>query len=93
MIAQFRTHAETIAARRRERAETQLRAILAERLMQRIESRVTAIEMGKLADRIAARTVDPYSAADQILGNSEPGAALDEGPALREASGRPGGQI
>jgi LAO/AO transport system kinase len=77
-IAQFQTHAATIMSRRRERAETQLRAILASRLMQRIELRVTAIEMGKVAERIAARSIDPYSAAAQILGDVEPEAALRE---------------
>jgi LAO/AO transport system kinase len=66
-IAQFQTQGGKITARRRARAEAQLRAILAARLMQRIESRVTAIEMGRVADRIAARTIDPYSAAEQIL--------------------------
>jgi hypothetical protein len=35
--------------------------------MRQIELRVSAAEMGKLVDRIAARAVDPYSAADQIL--------------------------
>jgi LAO/AO transport system kinase len=84
-IAQFQTQAAKITARRRGRAESQLRAILAARLMQRIESRVTAIEMGNLADRIAARTVDPYSAAEQILGTIEPVGEKRSG--LREASG------
>jgi LAO/AO transport system kinase len=77
-IAQFQTHAATIMSRRRERAETQLRAILASRLMQQIELRVTAIEMGKVAERIAARSIDPYSAAAQILGDGERDAALRE---------------
>ena len=86
-IAQFQTQAAKITARRRERADTQLRAILAARLMQRIESRMTSIEMGKLADRIAARTMDPYSAAEQVLAD---GGASE--PAKSGTSGR-GGQI
>jgi LAO/AO transport system kinase len=68
-LAQFRKQSATLDARRRERAGTQLRAILSARVMRQIESRVSAIEMGKLADRIAARAVDPYTAADEVLGD------------------------
>ena len=66
-IDQFRTRSVTIEARRRERAEAQLRAILGARLMRQIESRVSDMEMDKLVDRIVARTVDPYSAVDEML--------------------------
>jgi LAO/AO transport system kinase len=66
-IARFRTHTARIDSRRRDRAGTQLRSILAERLMRQIESRVSALEMGRLIDRIATRAVDPYSAADEVL--------------------------
>lgn len=66
-IAQFQRQSATVASRRRARAETHLRAILAARLMRQIESRVSAMEMEKLVDRITARAVDPYTAADEIL--------------------------
>ena len=66
-ISLFLMHAATVESRRRERAETQLRAILGARLMRQIESRVSDTEMGNLINRIVARTVDPYSAADEIL--------------------------
>jgi LAO/AO transport system kinase len=66
----FASRRADIASRRRARAETQLRAILAARLMRQIESRVPAAEMAKLVDRMAARTVDPYSAADELLGET-----------------------
>lgn len=66
-IAQFKRQTATLESRRRARAETQLRAILAARLMRQVESRVPAVSMGKLIDRIAARTVDPYTAADEVL--------------------------
>jgi LAO/AO transport system kinase len=69
-IARFRTQSAKLESRRRERAETQLRAILAARLMEQIASRVTDMEMEKLANRIAARNIDPYTAADQILGGT-----------------------
>jgi hypothetical protein len=46
---------------------TQLRAILADRLMKRVESRIAGLEMERLIDRIATRETDPYSAAEEIL--------------------------
>jgi LAO/AO transport system kinase len=66
-IDRFRSHPNHIATRRRNRADAQLRAILGARLMRQVELRVTAADMGKLVDRIAARNVDPYSAADEVL--------------------------
>jgi LAO/AO transport system kinase len=69
-IDEFGLRKAEIALRRRARAETQLRAILAARLMRQIESRVTAEEMARLVDRMAARAVDPYSAADELLGGT-----------------------
>jgi LAO/AO transport system kinase len=74
-IDRFRTQSAKIESRRRERAEAQLRAILGARLLRQIESRVSATEMGKLVDRIVARTVDPYSAVDEVLSDIEPRAA------------------
>jgi LAO/AO transport system kinase len=69
-IDQFASHRATVESRRRARAETQLRAVLAARLMRQIEARLSALEMGKLVDRMVARTVDPYSAADEVLKQS-----------------------
>ena len=66
-IDRFRAHANHIASRRRDRSGAQLRAILSGRMMRQIELRVSAGEMENLVDRIAARSLDPYSAADQIL--------------------------
>jgi LAO/AO transport system kinase len=67
-IERFRQHsAALLDARRRERASTQLRSILADRLMKRVEVKVSAIEMNKLIERIARRKTDPYSAADELL--------------------------
>ncbi len=67
VISQFRAQATKIAARRRDRAEVQLRAILGARLFKQIDSRVSAMAMDTLVERIAARAVDPYTAADQVL--------------------------
>jgi LAO/AO transport system kinase len=66
-IGQFASDAKRIDARRRARAETQLRAVLGARLMRQIESRLSAMTVGALVDRMVARTVDPYSAADEVL--------------------------
>lgn len=74
-IDRFRTYSAKIESRRRDRAEAQLRAILGVRLMRRVESRMSVMEMGKLVDRIVARTVDPYSAVDEVLEDTEPRAA------------------
>jgi LAO/AO transport system kinase len=58
----------SIAARRRARAEFRLRELVAERFMERLEREtLTAGELSALADRIAARELDPYSAAEAVL--------------------------
>jgi LAO/AO transport system kinase len=69
-IDRFRDHPNHIASRRRDRAGAQLRAILSSRMMRQIEMRVSTVEMGNLVGRIAARSLDPYSAADQVLGRN-----------------------
>jgi LAO/AO transport system kinase len=67
-LERFRTRSpDLLAARRHDRAAAQLRAILAERLMKRIDRDVAGTVMEQLINRIAARAIDPYSAADDIL--------------------------
>jgi LAO/AO transport system kinase len=67
-IDRFRASStDQVATRRRQRAEAQVRAILADRLMKRVESTLDAIKLERLVDRIAARQTDPYSAAAEIL--------------------------
>jgi LAO/AO transport system kinase len=68
VMTRFREQASQMASRRRARVELQLRSILSDRLLRRIESRVPAREMEQLIDRIVARNIDPYSAADELLG-------------------------
>ena len=64
----FHAHSPSLlSSRRRQRAATQLRAILADRMMKSVESRMAGVEMEQMIDRIAARTIDPYSAAEEIL--------------------------
>jgi LAO/AO transport system kinase len=68
-IGQFRAHSlGTQAARRRTRSEYRLRELVSQRFMDHLERQVlTAGELGAIVDRIAAREVDPYSAANDLL--------------------------
>ncbi len=65
----FRAHSErTQAARRRTRSEYRLRELVSQRFMDYLERTVLAPgEWGILVDRIAARAIDPYSAANDLL--------------------------
>jgi LAO/AO transport system kinase len=68
-IGQFRAHSlGTQAARRRTRSEYRLRELVSQRFMDHLERQVlTAGELGGIVDRIAAREVDPYTAANDLL--------------------------
>jgi LAO/AO transport system kinase len=68
-VWQFRRHsAETQAIRRRTRSEYRLRELVAQRFMDRLEREVLAAgELQQIVDRIAARELDPYSAASDLL--------------------------
>jgi LAO/AO transport system kinase len=60
-----------IASRRRARAASYLQSIMADRLQRQVESRISGAEMERVVDRIAARTLDPYTAADLVLATPE----------------------
>jgi LAO/AO transport system kinase len=68
-IQRFRAHtAGSQGSRRRMRAEFRLRELLAQRLVQHVERRVLRTgELEEFLERIAARELDPYSAADEIV--------------------------
>jgi LAO/AO transport system kinase len=68
-VARFRAHtAATRAARRRARAEYRLRDLLSHRFVRHVESAVLQPgEFEAILDSIAAREVDPYSAAEGIF--------------------------
>ena len=68
-IGRFRAHSlGTQAARRRTRSEYRLRELVSQRFMDHLERQVlTTGELGTIVDRIAAREVDPYSAANDLL--------------------------
>ena len=71
-VERFRGQDECLTLRRRTRASTRLRSILADRVMKQVESRLTTVEIANMVDRIAARGIDPYSAADSLLKEGPP---------------------
>src|SRR5882672_7341005 len=81
-IAQFRAHSERVqAARRKTRSEYRLRELVSQRFMDHLERDVLVTgELGAIVDRIAAREVDPYTAANLLLTR----AGLKAGPQERE---------
>ena len=68
-VARFRAYTEAHpSARRRTRDEHRLRDIIAQQFMAYLERDVLQTgELSALADRIAAREIDPYTAADQLV--------------------------
>jgi LAO/AO transport system kinase len=76
-IERFRAHtAASQGSRRRMRAEFRLRELLAQRFVQHVERRVLGTgELERLLERIAARELDPYTAADEIVSRALKGAS------------------
>jgi len=68
-IAAFREHSRAAqGARRRTRSEYRLRELVAQRFMAHLERDVLAPgELTAIVDRIAAREIDPYSAAAGLM--------------------------
>ena len=54
-------------SRQRERYGTRLRALLADRLVERLEKALPGGELERMAERVAARELDPYAAAAQLM--------------------------
>ena len=71
-IWRFRAHTSRAqAARRRTRSEYRLRELISHRFMDHLEREVLAPgELGSVVDRIAARELDPYTAANDLLGRA-----------------------
>jgi LAO/AO transport system kinase len=71
-IARFRTYSQSVqASRRRTRSEYRLRELVSQRFMDHLERTILAAgELGAIVDRIAARELDPYSAANDLLGRA-----------------------
>jgi LAO/AO transport system kinase len=68
-------------ARRRARADWRLRELVAERFWRHLEAHTLADgELAATADRIAARDLDPYSAADAIVARASRGQESSQKP-------------
>ena len=66
-IERFRSQRTKDDRRRRARFEHHFRALLGQHVIRRLEQALPAGELDRMVDRIAAREVDPYSAADELL--------------------------
>jgi LAO/AO transport system kinase len=71
-IEEFRARAESsglLERKRRALLARQLEDVLHDRLMRNVRARIlTAEETDRIVDRMAARQVDPFTAADEVLG-------------------------
>jgi LAO/AO transport system kinase len=83
-IERFRRHApEQLGRRRRARSEFRLRELLAARFMARVDVEVGPAAFAAMVDQITSRTLDPYSAARDIierLAPETPGGSRAGGP-------------
>ena len=98
-VDRFRAHSEPErATRRRARQRYRLHDLLSHRFLQMAERQLAPGEFERLVDGIAARRVDPYSAADEIIhrvrgaGSAEHRDAGARGPARPSAEQRDGGR-
>jgi LAO/AO transport system kinase len=68
-IDEFRAHSHGAqAARRKTRSEYRLRELVSHRFMDHLEREVlTSGELGSIVEKIAARELDPYTAANDLL--------------------------
>jgi len=92
-VLAFRTRlADRQGERRRARAEFRLRETLGHRFFAHVEAHVLgAGELDRYLDRVARREIDPYSAADEILGRAlGQGFAAGAGPAAPSGAGGAG---
>ena len=67
-INQFRSHSDALrATRQRTRHEYRLRELLSHRFLQLAEQEFAPGEFQRIVDDVAARKIDPYSAAAEII--------------------------
>jgi len=67
-IGRFRAHPAALRPeRRRQRVEASLRNLLGQRLVRQVEQGLPEGELGRIVDAVAARTLDPYSAAEALV--------------------------
>jgi LAO/AO transport system kinase len=56
--------------RRRSHIESELLAILRETLLRRLMSSVSPADVSQMVERVAARELDPYTAAERLLSST-----------------------
>ena len=68
-INKFRSHSTSASAeRRRDRSQSRLRELVSQRVMSRLEQSIWGKgELESMVERVAAREIDPYTAADQLV--------------------------
>jgi LAO/AO transport system kinase len=72
-VERFRAHtAGSQPQRRRVRHEARLRQVLAQQFTQRVDEVLPRAEWQRVLDAVAGRTVDPYSAASDLLAHVVP---------------------
>jgi LAO/AO transport system kinase len=92
MIARFRAHSSgSQAARRKTRSEFRLRELVSQRFMDHLERNVLASgELAETVGRIAARELDPYTAAASLLKralkSSDPQVSKSSDPQILKSS-------
>ena len=70
-IARFQAHsAAGSGGRTRKRQEHRLRELLSHRFLERLEGILPAGELDRIIDRIAAREIDPYTAAAELMNHA-----------------------
>jgi LAO/AO transport system kinase len=66
-VEAFREHSAGGASRRHARHEYRLRELLARQFLRRVDGSLAAGEFDRVVARVAAREIDPYSAASEIM--------------------------
>ena len=67
-ISRFQAHPEkTPGSRTRARHVSRLREVLSHQFLERLERVLPAGEFDRVIDRLAARDIDPYTAADELM--------------------------
>jgi len=89
-IGRFQAHSGGMrATRQRARQQYRLRELLSHRFLQLAEQELAPGEFQRLVDEVAARKIDPYSAAGEIIGRVRRVGSSEQ----RSAAGRPAGAV
>jgi LAO/AO transport system kinase len=79
-VGRFRAHSEAArGTRQRARQQYRLRELLSHRFLQLAEGGLAPGEFQRLVDDVAARRVDPYSAASEVINRVRRAGSVDDG--------------